>query len=155
MGCLDRSGGPRRKSGEFVLETVISVFSALGAFGNVAFLTVSAGFGRLAGRDARSQGQMVADRSRRAGKRAHRQAVVRSTRVRRRAMLDTERAQRLMSKLDRELVSKLDREKAQWGGALAGVSAVLAMGVAQRGRLRRVAKRLGARRSGADHEDTA
>lgn len=130
-----------------MLETVISVFSALGAFGNVAFLTVSAGFGRLAGRDARSQGQMVADRSRRAGKRARRQAVVRGTRVRRRAMLDTERAQRL--------VSKLDREKAQWGGALAGVSAVLAMGVAQRGRLRRVAKRLGARRSGADHEDTA
>ena len=134
-----------------MLETVISVFSALGAFGNVAFLTVSAGFGRLAGRDVRSQGQMVADRSRRAGKRARRQAAVRSTRVRRRAMHDAERAQRL--------ASKLDQETARRGGALVGVSAALAMGVAQRGRLRRVADRLRTRRgragSGADREDAA
>ena len=130
-----------------MLETVISIFSALGAFGNVAFLTVSAGFGRLAGRDVRTQGQMAADRSRRAGKRARRQAAVRSTRVRRRAMLDTERAQRL--------VSNLDREKVRRGGALAGVSAVMVMGVVQRGRFRRVAERLAARSSGADHEDGA
>ena len=132
-----------------MLETVISIFSALGAFGNVAFLTVSAGFGRLAGRDVRSQGQMVADRSRRAGKRARRQAAVRSTRARRRAMPNAERAQRM--------ASKLDRQKVWRGGALAGVSAALAMGVAQRGRLRGAAERLRARRLGsggnADRED--
>jgi hypothetical protein len=125
-----------------VLETVISVFSALGAFGNVAFLTVSAGFGRFAGRDVRSQGQMVADRSRRAGKRARRQAAVRSTRVRRRAMPNAERAQLL--------ASKLDRAKVRRGSAVAGVSAALAMSVAQRGRFLHAAGRLRARRGGAD-----
>ena len=125
----------------FVFETAISVFSALGAFGNVVFLTVLAGFGRVAGRDMGSQGRLAADRSRRAGARARRQAVVRSTRVRRRAMADAERAQRL--------AAQLEREKVRRNGVLAGVSAVLAMGIAQRSRLRRAVER---RRAARDSE---
>jgi hypothetical protein len=47
-----------------MLETIISLFSAIGAFGNVTFLTVAAGVGRVLNADRNAQKDLATNVSR-------------------------------------------------------------------------------------------
>jgi hypothetical protein len=70
-----------------MLETIISLFSAIGAFGNVAFLTVAAGAARVLNADRKSQKDLATKRVVVARNRLRRRTNVRAARVRKRVGL--------------------------------------------------------------------
>ncbi len=75
-----------------MLETIISLFSAIGAFGNVAFLTVAAGVGRVLNSDRKDQKDLVARRVTIARRRLRRRTTLRAARIRRRTACSARRS---------------------------------------------------------------